>query len=288
MAFRTGILVAAVMNQISASACPDASATAMMVINIAPKCFQGCPQLCDPMDALVTEYLERGDGALLKDQVCQSKGSFDCMFQPENIDECKKVLEMGSTVRIKLPMSAPQLEQQCVGSDSSAVAMSTPPQTIAFLAKEPKGTMPDTTALEANTTPGATVVETTTATASCTGKNEMVNIAISLAPQCFELCSDMCGMLEVAVAQFGAGPDKAAIQKRVCASREIVGCIYQPSNLGACQPLLDAGSSFGVPRSGSELSRRCSGGAALDMSFGNSLSAAAALLVSAVAAMLSN
>merc|ERR550532_273800 len=115
---------------------------------------------------------------------------------------------MGSTVGIKLPMSAPQLEQQCDISNSLEVAVSTPPETTAFLAKEPKGTMPDTTALEATTTPSATVVETTTPKTSCAGKNEMVNMAISLAPRCFELCSGMCGMLEAAMVQFGAGPDK--------------------------------------------------------------------------------
>merc|ERR1719270_3362151 len=151
--------------------------------------------------------------------------------------------------------------------------MSTPPSTTAFLA---------------TSTPGATVVETTSPKASCTGKNEMVNMAISLAPRCFELCSGMCGMLEAGVAQFGAGPDKAAIQKRMCASKEIVGCMYQPSNLGACQPLLDAGASFGVPRSSYELSRRCSAGEALDMNpdnvtLGNRLSVAATLLLCAVA-----
>jgi len=130
-------------------------------------------------------------------------------------------------------------------------------------------------------------------TASCTGKNEMVNMAISLAPRCFELCSGMCGMLEAGAAHFGAGQDKAAIQKRVCANKQTIGCIYQPSNLVACQPLLDTVSKKGFPSSGTEMSRLCSGGEALDMNhsgvealdmnLGNRLSAATALLMCAIA-----
>merc|ERR1719384_808438 len=107
----------------------------------------------------------------------------------------------------------------------------------------------------------------------------MVNTAMAISPACLEQCPYLCGALEALVLGFAGSPDPAAIEKQVCLGKEDFSCAFDPGNLAACKAVLSAGSSFNVPQTGNELSRRCSaaaGGVGHDLYLGGGDVASAA------------
>jgi len=141
MALRTGALAALLIREASASVCPNASPMLDMVTDIAPKCFEGCPELCEPIDTLTTQFMMSGDSKVLTEKVCDSRKTFDCVFQAANIDECKKVLSLGSTIGVKLPLSPLEFAQRCDPASINASSMpnlTSLSRTGTFLAPQPK------------------------------------------------------------------------------------------------------------------------------------------------------
>merc|ERR1712190_714542 len=99
---------------------------------------------------------------------------------------------------------------------------------------------------------------TTAAPEECSGEDPMVQMVLDLAPDCFKVCPALCLGLEAVVPAAAANPDRSAIGKLVCARQEQFSCALQHDHLGACERVLSAGSSFGVPQTGAEMTRRCS------------------------------
>merc|ERR1712151_80262 len=67
---------------------------------------------------------------------------------------------------------------------------------------------------------------------------------------------------EAQASHMGAGvPDPATVKKQVCASQDIFACAVQVAHLTDCQPVLSAGSTYGLPQSAADLSRLCGQGA---------------------------
>merc|ERR1712050_817206 len=92
----------------------------------------------------------------------------------------------------------------------------------------------------------------------CSGEDPMVQMVLDLAPDCFKVCPALCLGLEAVVPAAAANPDRSAIGKLVCERQEQFSCALQHDHLEACEPVLSAGASFGVPQTGAEMSRRCS------------------------------
>jgi len=89
-----------------------------MVTDIAPECFKSCPQMCQPLDGLVTEYMATQDTNAIKARVCANTAPFGCMFEAGNIGSCGTVLSAGSALGVELPMSAAALQEQCSSSSN--------------------------------------------------------------------------------------------------------------------------------------------------------------------------
>merc|ERR1719190_122362 len=90
-----------------------------MVTDLSPACFKQCPQMCEPLDGLVSEYMATSDTSAIKAKVCADPAPFTCMFDGDHFDACGKVLSMGSAIGVQLPMSLTELQEQCGSSSSS-------------------------------------------------------------------------------------------------------------------------------------------------------------------------
>jgi len=233
------ILMASSVSCASARNCSDAGPTLKMIIDIAPKCFEGCPQLCEPIESMVSEFMASGNRSVLEDMVCDAKDQFDCVFEPSNLPECLKVLAMDSAIGADLPKSQSQWEDYVNGCELT----------------------PQATTAEPTRVPATSIA----AEAPCTGDNEMIKMVTAISPACFEECPRLCGALEGLLSESGGVPDPAAIEKQVCLKKEDFSCAFHPDN--HCKAVLSAGATFNVPQTGAELSRRCSaaaGGASHD------------------------
>ena len=94
----------------------ESEARLSMVTDFSPECFQECPQMCQPLDGLVSEYVATGDANAIKAKVCADMALFTCMFEGNHLVDCGKVLSAGSALGVQLPTSAAQLQQQCSSS----------------------------------------------------------------------------------------------------------------------------------------------------------------------------
>merc|ERR1739844_69448 len=98
--------------------------------------------------------------------------------------------------------------------------------------------------------------------AACNRDDPTVSLVMSLAPTCFVKCPALCAAVESQASHMKAGvPDAATVKKHVCASQDIFSCAVQAAHLTDCQPVLSAGSTYGLPQSAADLSRLCSQGA---------------------------
>merc|ERR1740123_1139896 len=119
---------------------------------------------------------------------------------------------------------------------------------------------------------GSTEVGTTEAPpAACNHEDPTVSLVMSLAPTCFVKCPALCAAVEAQASHMGAGvPDAATVKEQVCASQDIFACAVQAAHLSDCQPVLSAGSTYGLPQTSADLSRLCGQGASDTKSVGNS------------------
>merc|ERR1711920_827463 len=184
-------------------------------------------------------------------------------FEPDIFPECEKVLKMGSSI-VSLPMSTDEWQHTKRKCDSPVGATTT------ALRGSRASEANATTTIEASE---AQRESTTAAPEECSGEDPMVQMVLDLAPDCFKVCPALCLGLEAVVPAAAANPDRSAIEKLVCAEQEQFSCALQHDHLEACEPVLSAGSSFGVPQTGAEMSRRCSaitGGVAHDQTLPSS------------------
>lgn len=100
--------------RVSGEACPG-SASPMMgtVTSLSPQCFEACPQICAPLDGLITEYMATFDTEALKAKLCADPEPFTCFFSAGHMSLCRPVLEAGSALGVELPMSTADLESTC-------------------------------------------------------------------------------------------------------------------------------------------------------------------------------
>jgi len=120
MALRAAALVAlgSAAGASAGSACPDSTNPMISVVtDFSPECFKQCPQMCQPLDGLVTEYMATSDTNAIKAKVCAEQAPFTCMFEGNHFDACGKVLSAGSAMGVTFPMSAAELQQQCSSSN---------------------------------------------------------------------------------------------------------------------------------------------------------------------------
>jgi len=116
MALRAAALIAvsSAAGASAASACPGSENPMMSVVtDLSPECFKQCPQMCQPLDGLVAEYLATSDTNAVKAKVCAEQEPFTCMFEASHLEDCGKVLAAGSALGVQLPMSAAELKDQC-------------------------------------------------------------------------------------------------------------------------------------------------------------------------------
>merc|ERR1719343_1203832 len=97
------VLAASFAAHASAAGCSNAGPMLEMVIDISHACFDHCPQLCEPLDDIITGFLMTGSKSEMREKICASKDQFDCVFDPDIVDECRKVLSMGSTIGAHMP-----------------------------------------------------------------------------------------------------------------------------------------------------------------------------------------
>jgi len=83
------------------------------VTSISEECFRQCPQMCQPLDGLITEYMATMDAAGVKAKVCEHPEPFTCMFEGDHLNACGAVLAAGSALGVELPMSTAELQRQC-------------------------------------------------------------------------------------------------------------------------------------------------------------------------------
>jgi len=122
MAVRTvAVIVVGGAARAAASACPDSTNPMIgIVTDLAPKCFEDCPQVCQPLDGLITEYLATSDTDAIQSLICAAPEPFKCMFEADHIGACGTVLSAGSALGVQLPMSEAELMERCGLSDSDA------------------------------------------------------------------------------------------------------------------------------------------------------------------------
>merc|ERR1712039_205835 len=171
---------------------------------------------------------------------------------------------MGGSSIVSLPMSIDEWQHMKGECDSPVGATNT------ALRGSRASEANATTTIEASE---AQHESTTAAPEECSGEDPMVQMVLDLAPDCFKVCPALCLGLEAVVPAAAANPDRSAIGKLVCERQEQFSCALQHDHLEACAPVLSAGSSFGVPQTGAEMSRRCSsitGGVAHDQTLPSS------------------
>jgi len=284
------------------AACSGGSDLLSTVVSIAPKCFDACPDMCKPLEKFLKDFTTSGKVA--KDAICEEEIQLDCAFG-DAFAECGKVLSMSSSTGLDLPTSVAQwtdFKQECgpsssgkanVGkgflsatapatevaedSESRKVGEESPEQPGSKNVAEPQtGSANDS---DVHSTPAkidghasSTEVGTTEAPpAACNHEDPTVSLVMSLAPTCFVKCPALCAAVEAQASHMGAGvPDAATVKEQVCASQDIFACAVQAAHLSDCQPVLSAGSSYGLPQSSADLSRLCGQGASDTKSVGNS------------------
>jgi len=119
MALRSAALIAlgSAVGASASSVCPESTNPMIsMVTDLSPECFKQCPQMCQPLDGLVSEYMATSDANAVKGKVCADPAPFTCMFEGNHLEACGAVLSAGSALGVELPMSAAQLQQQCSSS----------------------------------------------------------------------------------------------------------------------------------------------------------------------------
>merc|ERR1719330_987779 len=98
-------------------------------MDISHACFDHCPQLCQPLDDIITGYMMTGSKSQMREKICASKDHFDCVFDLSIVDECSKVLSMGSAIGAHLPMSESQwdyLKRSCAPLPQTEVTTAIP------------------------------------------------------------------------------------------------------------------------------------------------------------------
>lgn len=116
--FAAATVTTAVVMTHSASAeaiCPDATSPMMSTVTgIAPECFRKCPQMCAPMDSIITKYMESMDTSVIKPLICADKTPFTCLYGEDSKQDCKVLLDAGSGFGITIPRNVNQLNSECV------------------------------------------------------------------------------------------------------------------------------------------------------------------------------
>jgi len=101
------------------TACPDSTNPLMSVVtDLLPECFKQCPQLCNPLDGVIAEYMATSDVSAVNARICAEQEAFTCMFEDDHIEACEKVLAAGLSLGVPLPTSTAQLREQCSSSSS--------------------------------------------------------------------------------------------------------------------------------------------------------------------------
>lgn len=296
---RTAAIAMVVVGGASAApaACSGGSDLLTTVVNIAPKCFEACPDVCKPLDTFITEFTT--SGKVTKDAICSQASRLDCAFG-DAFAECGKVLSMSSSTGLDLPTSvaqwtsykqkcgpiasgksqaskgflsttAPAKENSTADSESEEVAESTehPEQSERSEQSEHSEQSEQSEQSESHDTDPMPATNQSNASstaedtpAACNKDNPAVSFVMSLAPTCFVKCPALCAAVESQSSQMmGGAPDKATVKKQVCASQDIFACAVQAAHLADCQAVLSAGSQYGLPETSADLGRLCGQGA---------------------------
>mmetsp|Transcript_67666 Transcript_67666/g.195923 ORF Transcript_67666/g.195923 Transcript_67666/m.195923 type:complete len:163 (+) Transcript_67666:78-566(+) len=82
MTFRVaGMLVLLCAGRASGVACPGSMSPMMaMVTDVAPGCFEACPQVCGDMEALISEYTTNLDRTAVEVKLRANKEPITCFF----------------------------------------------------------------------------------------------------------------------------------------------------------------------------------------------------------------
>merc|ERR1712014_222640 len=119
-------------------------------MGISPACFEACPQVCQPMDSLISEYMKDWNTEAIKAKVCLDPEPYTCFFQEGHVDKCLPVLSAGSSFGVEIPKSQAEMDTQCASGSQTSEAPATGVATTQIAA---------TTVAEVGTTtttPGAT------------------------------------------------------------------------------------------------------------------------------------
>lgn len=95
------------------------------MVSISPECFAGCPEVCQPLDTVISEYLASRDTVALQQRLCIFKDDFDCLFGPAVMTECVKVLSLGARMGVPLPMSSSEFSQSCATESAGSIGSTT-------------------------------------------------------------------------------------------------------------------------------------------------------------------
>jgi len=129
MAYRlTAVAPLLLLSHAAAKACPGSTSDLIaMVTDVAPKCFESCPEVCTPLGDLIVQYMQTEDEAAVKQEICAEPEPFQCMFAEEHLSLCMPLYTQASEFGIEVPRSLAEMDAACqaVSSNNSTVAATT-------------------------------------------------------------------------------------------------------------------------------------------------------------------
>merc|ERR1712014_526313 len=94
-----------------------------MVIDMAPKCFDVCPDLCPMFDKVLTKFGSGGapDEDAIEKKVCAAEKLFACAFEAGK-SACKPLIDAGSSFNKAVPKTRAALSRRCGKKHADAPA----------------------------------------------------------------------------------------------------------------------------------------------------------------------
>merc|ERR1719464_2051758 len=112
--------------QATAEACPGAGDIMSMVVEVSPPCFESCSELCKPLETLINEYMLDNDEDAILSKVCADQGSFSCLFEASNAEECGKLTTAAQGYGMEIPTSMSAMGERCGGAGGEYKDKDTP------------------------------------------------------------------------------------------------------------------------------------------------------------------
>ncbi|CAJ1352221.1 unnamed protein product [Effrenium voratum] len=133
----------------------------VMIRDYAPTCISACPQICLPLEGLITNVMMGGDPY---DTICPGWQTFDCMARPDVLADCTPLLDAALYyMGINLPRSGEELHEAC-----HVTTAEPEPEGVAQTETTAPGTGQDMQAASASNTSETTSPETSQTTSQST------------------------------------------------------------------------------------------------------------------------